>query len=505
MADLEIRKVSKSFKGVHALNEVDFTANRGEVRALLGENGAGKSTLIKILSGAIQADAGEITLFGKPLKIRSPADAMRAGISTVYQELSLVPDLSIAQNIFLDRDVLTGIGTYSRQDLHARTLELFERLQVDGIDPDQKVGDISLAKRQVIEIVKAIARDPSVVILDEATSALSENRVEWLLKLARKLSDQGKIVIFISHRMSEIRFGCDTITVFRNGRNVGELTMDETRMDEIISLMLGRKIAGFFPEKTAFTPGAVALETVGLTVGGQLRSVSLSLRYGEVLGVGGLAGQGQLPLFLGLFGVYKGEGEIRIDGKRVSIRSPRDSFRHGVALIPEDRSTQGLIMPFSISFNITLPMLQKIRARYFLSRRKESEIVDQFMGKLDIRAGGPSTPVMNLSGGNQQKVVLAKSLASGPKILLMYDITRGVDVGTKKEIFKLMRELAESGSAILFYSTDLDELINVCDEVVVMHDGRIGARLGGSTLTKEDIMIASMGGHAAPAGQGASP
>ncbi len=501
MADLEIRKVSKSFKGVHALNEVDFNANRGEVRALLGENGAGKSTLIKILSGAIQADAGEITLFGKPLRIRNPADAMRAGIATVYQELSLVPDLSVSQNIFLDRNVLTKLRTYSKQDLRKRTLELFERLQVDGIDPDQRVSDISLARRQVIEIVKMIPRDPSVVILDEATSALSENRVEWLLRLARKLSNEGKIVIFISHRMSEIRTGCDAITIFRNGRNVGELQMDETRMDEIISLMLGRKISGFFPEKTVFHPGAVALETVGLSVGRQLRSANLSLRYGEVLGVGGLAGQGQLALFLGLFGVSSTEGEIKVNGKRVSIRSPRDSFRQGLALIPEDRSTQGLIMPFSISFNITLPMLRKIRRRFFLNRRKEGEIVDQLMGRLDIRAGGASTPVMNLSGGNQQKVVLAKSLAPGAKILLMYDITRGVDVGTKKEIFKLMRELSESGSAILFYSTDLDELVNVCDEVVVMHDGRIGARLGGSRLTKEDIMIASMGGIDAPVNQ----
>lgn len=504
MADLEIRKVSKSFKGVHALDEVDFSANRGEVRALLGENGAGKSTLIKILSGAIQADAGQITLFGKPLKIRNPADAMRAGIATVYQELSLVPDLTVAQNIFLDRDVRTSAGTYSKQDLRRRTLELFERLEVDDIDPDKEVNEMSLAKRQVIEIVKAFSRDPSVVILDEATSALSENRVEWLLHLARKLSNEGKIVIFISHRMSEIRHGCDTITVFRNGRNVGELQMDETRMDEIISLMLGRKIEGFFPERTAWHPGAVALETVGLTVGRQLRSANVRLRYGEILGVGGLAGQGQLPLFLGLFGVYKTEGEIRVDGRRVTIRSPRDSFRHGLALIPEDRSTQGLIMPFSISFNITLPMLRQIRRRYFLSRRKEEEIVRQFMGRLDIRAAGASTPVMNLSGGNQQKVVLAKSLASGPKILLMYDITRGVDVGTKKEIFKLMRELAESGSAILFYSTDLDELINVCDEVVVMHDGRVGARLEGSRLTRENIMIASMGGNDTLAVQGES-
>jgi ABC-type sugar transport system ATPase subunit len=495
MADLELIKVSKSFKGTRALFEADFNANRGEVHALLGENGAGKSTLLKILSGAVRPDSGEIRLFGKPLRLRKPYDAIEAGIATVYQELSLIPDLSVSQNIFLDRNAMTRFGIYSKPELRKRSLELFAREDVDDFDPDSMVRDLPLAKRQVVEILKAVSRNPEILILDEATSALSEQRVKWLLNLARKKADEGKIVIFISHRMSEIKDGCDRLTIFRNGQNVGEMGMGECDMDEIISLMLGRAIAGYFPEKSASIREEIAFEAINLRVGRQLRDISLRLRSGEVLGVGGLAGQGQLALFLGLFGVYRTEGEIRVRGQKVRIRNPRDSIRHGIALVPEDRATQGLILPFSIAHNLTLAMLKKLRWGCFLSKRIEGEVVREFMKRLEIRAEGPSTIAMNLSGGNQQKVILAKSLAFGPKVLLMYDITRGVDIGTKKEIFNLIRELAKDGNAVLFYSTDMDELVNVCDEVLVMHDGKIGAFLEKDQLTKENIMVASMGGR----------
>lgn len=494
MSDLELRRVSKSYAGVHALVEVDFTANKGEVHALLGENGAGKSTLIKVLSGAIHPDSGELFLFGKQLRLTSPTDAIKAGIATVYQELSLIPDLTVAQNIFFDRkDAQTRFGTYSKRSLRLRTLELLDRVGICELDPDARICDVSLAKRQEVEILKAISRNPDVIILDEATSALSENRVQWMLDLARVLANEGKIVIFISHRMSEILRSCDRITVFRNGKNVSEVGISEANMDDLVSSMLGRRLAGYFPEKRDTQKGDVVLDVSDFHSGRHLHGVNLNLRSGEILGVGGLAGQGQLSLFLGLFGVQKSRGAIRIKGRQVSLRSPRDSMRNGMTMIPEDRSTQGLILPYPIGYNITLSLIDRLKRGLLLSRRKEKEVVDSFMRRLEIKAEGSSTPVMNLSGGNQQKVLLAKNLAFNPGILLMYDITRGVDVGTKKEIFKLIREQAEKGNAILFYSTDMDELINVCDEVVVMHDGKIGERLGGERLTKENMMIESMG------------
>ncbi|MCL5070739.1 MAG: sugar ABC transporter ATP-binding protein [Actinobacteria bacterium] len=493
MEDLKMEHISKSFGQVKALVDADFVANCGEVHALLGENGAGKSTLIKILSRVIKEDSGKVILFGKPLSIKGPNDAIKAGISTVFQELSLIPDLNVATNIFFGHSLVTRFGITNPYVLIRKAQKLFDQYEVSEIDPKAMVSELPLSQRQLIEIIKVLARDPKVLILDEATSALTEDKVKWLLKIARFMAKDGKIVIFISHRMAEVKEVADRVTVFRNGENVGTLAMKETDSDELISLMLGRKVKGYFPEKKSIIQKEVVLETRQLSCGHFLIDVDLKLHAGEILGVGGLAGQGQDYLFLSLFGLYKTTGNILINNKVIRIKNPRDSLNYGIALVPEDRGTQGLILSLSVKENVILPLLGKLTRYGLISNSKVNELVMNLIKKLEIKVESPETLVMNLSGGNQQKVVIAKFLSTKPKILLMYDITRGVDVGTKVEIFNMIQKMAADGDAILYYSTTIDELVNICDSVLVMYDSQVKVKLNGANLTKENIIRASVG------------
>lgn len=493
MADLEFNNITKSFSGVTVLKNVSLHCNRGEVHALLGENGAGKSTLLKVLSGAHLPDSGEIRIFGKKVDIKNPTDAIKHGIGTVYQELSTIPDLTVGENIFLDRIPRNKMGAFDKKELYRRTKELFQQYEVEDIDPDTKAGNLSLSQKQIVEILKILSKEPEVIILDEATSALTENRVKWLLSLARKLADKGKIVIFISHRMAEIQDGCDNITILRNGENAGEVSVSEVQMDNVISKMLGRKISGYFPEIESNVQNEKMLQVRNLTYSHILNGVDLDLYKGEVLGIGGLAGQGQAELLLSLFGGIKASGEICFKGEQVCLKSPKASLRKGIALVPEERALQGLILSFPIRYNISLPMLHKISTPFWVSKNRENAIVDKYMNALQIKAESREMAAMNLSGGNQQKVVMAKILAMEPELLLMHDITRGVDVGTKKEMFNLVRDFARDGHAVVFFSTDVEELVKVCDRVLVMYDGVIGANLQGEALTKENIIGASIG------------
>jgi ABC-type sugar transport system ATPase subunit len=493
MADLEFRNISKSFSGVYALNNASLSCNKGEVHALLGENGAGKSTLLKVLSGACIADEGEILIDRLPVKIRNPIDAMEHGIGTVYQELSIIPDLTVSENIFIGRIPRNRFGYFDRKKLRRATLELFEEYHVTDIYPDDTAGTLSLSKRQMIEILRVLSKKPGIVVLDEATSALTENKVKWLLSLARKLADQGRIVIFISHRMSEIKDGCDIITILRNGMTVGEMKVNEVDMDLAVSMMLGRRIEGYYPEIINHATDEKALEVKDLRYGHILKGINVSLYRGEVLGIGGLAGQGQAELLLALFGVLKGRSETHLMGKPYKITTPQKSIDRGIVLIPEDRSAQGLLLPFSIRFNIAMSSLMRLTTGPLLSKRKEHSIVAKYMEALQVKAPDKELAVMNLSGGNQQKVVLAKMLATAPRILLMHDVTRGVDVGTKKDIFTLVRELAANGNSILYFSTDVEELVHVCDRVLVMFDGSIGALFSGKDMTEANIVSASIG------------
>ena len=495
MADLEARNVSKRFGGVRALDRVDFAADAGQVHALLGENGAGKSTFIKVLTGAVSPDEGELRLFGEPLRVDNPRQAARAGIAAVFQELSLVPDLTVAENIWFRKERLTRLGTVSRRALVRDTEALFERLQFPDVDPRRTVAGLSVAERQLVEVAKAVAPQPKVLILDEATSALAPREVEWLLGLARRLAGGGMVVVYISHRLAEVKEVADRVTVFRNGRSVGTRNAADASEDDIVAMMLGRRLERLYPDKQATASERVALSVRGLELGHRLRGIDLDVYEGEIMGVGGLQGQGQLELFLSLFGVLHAKARIEVAGKPVRIGSPRAALHAGIglALVPEDRQNQGLLLPKSVRENITLAVAHRFARYGVLDLRQERALVADAVRQLHIVLADPEQPAGSLSGGNQQKVVISKLLLTKARVLLLYDLTRGVDVGTKGEIFQLMRDLAADGYCILFFSTDTQELLHVVDRAAVLSDGRISALLAGDALTEDRILRASIG------------
>jgi ribose transport system ATP-binding protein len=492
--------VRKRYGGIAALDGVDFRADQGEVHALLGENGAGKSTLIKILSGAVRPDEGRIEVAGEPVSLATRTDAQEAGIAAVFQELSLVPDLTVAQNVWFGQPPLTPWRTISTRRLRAQTRTLFQRLGIRGIDPDARMRGLSLAERQLVEIARAIARRPRVLILDEATSALSPSETEWLLSLARELAADGVCVIFISHRMAEVRRVADRVTIFRNGRLVGAHVMHEIDDEQIVQEMLGRKPGRLYPQRTTVPSTDVALSVEGLSDGHRLKGVDLELHHGEILGVGGLQGQGQSELLLALYGVSRARGRVAIDGVAQTPRSPRQALRAGIglALVPEDRQNEGLLLPKSIKDNVILPVLDRVTRTGVIRSGEERALVLEGTSRLNLVASDLDQPAGSLSGGNQQKVVIAKLLLTGARILLLHDLVRGVDVGTKAEIFQLMRELAAQGYAILFYTTDLQELVNVSDRVLVIADGKVAATLAGDEMTEPNVLRAAIGSSDAP-------
>ncbi len=491
---LEAVGISKRYGGVLALNKMHFAADGGEVHAILGENGAGKSTFIQILSGAVGADAGELRLNGAPYRVNNPREAQRAGITPVFQELSLIPDLTVAENIFFGSERLSALGTISQRDLNRQTEALFESLGLAPMAPHVPVRTLPIGDRQLIEIVKGLAGDPTILILDEATSALLPREVDWLLGKARERAAFGKLVLYISHRMDEVRRVANRITVLRNGETVGTETTSALTDGDIVSMMLGRRLDRLFPERKPTATSRIVLKVTDLRVGHQLRGVSFDLNEGEVLGVAGLQGHGQRELFMSLFGAERAEGQIDVWGKPVVVRGPRHALSKeiGVALLPEDRRHQGLLLGKPVRENVVLAALGRIAKWGIVDPRKETRLVDGAVTQLRIKTSSIEQPVGTLSGGNQQKVALAKLLATEARILLFFDPTRGVDVGTKAEIFSLMRDLAARGFAILFFSTDLAELANVADRVLVMSYGRIVATLGGEAMTEGAILSATL-------------
>jgi ribose transport system ATP-binding protein len=493
MADLELNEISKNFGGVVALDQATFHCNTGEVHGLIGQNGAGKTTLVKILSGVVSRDGGDILLEGNTLHFNNPGDAISSNIGMVFQELSLIPDLKVSQNIFIGNELLDRPVGGSRRVQRESCYELFDRMGIDVADPDRSINELTLAQRQMVEIAKIIWRDPKVIVFDEATSALGRHQIEWLVNYCRKLANRGKIIIYISHTLSEIREVADRITIFRNAKDVASFPTGEKTTDEIVNLMLGRQMGRLYPTREAIISDEVAFEANNISVGIRARDISFYIRKGEILGVGGLTGQGQEELFRGLFGIQRMDGEITLNGRSIDINSPRDALEEGIALVPEDRATQGLLLPKSVSDNIALSILPKLLRFGFINRGQEKQVVDSAIDRLSIMAADPTDPAKSLSGGNQQKVVLAKLLSVNPRVLMMYDSTRGVDVGTKAEVYILLRELAATGSAVFWYSTDLDELINMCDRVLVMRVGQIEAELAPGWITEENIVRASVG------------
>jgi len=502
MADFEMKNISKSFPGVKALDHADFQANKGEIVALLGENGAGKSTLIKVLCGEHKPDTGEIFFEGKKLNIHGTRSAIIQGITAVYQELSLVADLTVEENLFLGFYDTKKTGVVSYEELTKKVQELFNRYHVTGINPKAKVGTLTLPQRQMLEILKALSKNGEIFIFDEATSALSDRQANWLLNIIRQLSKEGKIIIFISHRLDEIKKICSKVIVYRAGKDVADLPMEEADSDQLVKLMLGREIGGYYPEKETFTKDEILVSMKNVSSSHKLKEIDMEIRAGEILGIGGLAGQGQNELFSVLFGLRPYKGEIKIKGKPVNLKNPRRSIREGITLIPEDRGLQGTSLNQSIRENIVMAALNRITKGLFISDKKEKDIVDEMVHAFSIKAESPETLVGTLSGGNQQKVVLGKQLATNPDILLMFDITRGVDVGTKKDMFETVKKYAKEGKGILFYSTDMEELVNVCNRIIVVNEGRIAGILYENDISRANILRVSVGESVTGGGAG---
>lgn len=494
--DLVLDGICKSYGGVVALNSATLECRTGEVHGLVGENGAGKSTLVKILAGGVRADEGMVTLDGRTLRLGSPANARAAGIATAFQELSLIPHLSVAANLYYGQEPRSPLGRISFRKLGNASNEAFARYGLHPVDPHRPVGELRLAERQTLEILKALLLEPRVLILDEPTSSLLPEQVQWLFERVRAFAAEGGVAVFISHRLAEIEELCDHVTVLRNGTNVGSASTSDLPEPALVELMLGRRIERFFPRSVP--SGRVRDEIIcslrGFSAPPDLHEVDLDVRSGEIVGVGGLEGQGQAALFRALFGLRGWTGEAVIDGRAAHLGGARRALKTGVGLVPEDRASQGLCLSLSIRDNISLSALSSVSRRGIVRRKDERELVRGAISRLSIKLRSPMQEVGSLSGGNQQKVLLARVLATSPTLLLLYDATRGVDVGTKTEIYELMHEICRSGVGILFYSTDAAELVNMSDHVVVLHDGRIRARLAGEDMTEENIVAASIGG-----------
>jgi ribose transport system ATP-binding protein len=487
---VEGNRLSKAFGGVLALDGASFSARRGEVHALVGENGAGKSTLIKLLGGRLRPDSGEIRLSGHAVALNGPDKAHALGVWTVFQELTLLPWMTVAENLLIRREPRGRLGLIDRGRMADEADAILTRIGVHNVDPRALIEDLSLAKRQIVEIVRVIVQEPSTLLLDEPTSSLGESEVNWLFGLIHDLRAQNRCVIFTSHRWNEITNIADRITIFRNGRDLGTFTeIDESRA---VSLMTGQTVDAHYPSPLALRQRRPALEVRGLT-GPGVADASLTLHAGEILGVGGLAGHGHRELFFSLFGALATTaGEILIDGERARIRSPRDAVRLGVALVPEDRKTEGLLMPMSVGANLTLAVLPRISVMGVMLGGRERRLAFGAANALKIKTPDLSNAVGRLSGGNQQKVLLARWLLADSRIVLLYDVTRGVDIATKHEIYELMVRLAGEGRAVLFYSSDAEELAHLCHRVLVMREGRIAEELEAPGVSAEDIVSAAV-------------
>ncbi|MBV9656197.1 MAG: sugar ABC transporter ATP-binding protein [Acetobacteraceae bacterium] len=490
---VEAVNLVKSFGGVRALQGASLAAAAGEVHALVGENGAGKSTVIKALGGRVQPDGGEIRIGGRQVRLPAPPTAHALGAWTVFQELTLLPGMTVAENLLLAREPRTRLGLVDRRRLAANAESVLAGLGVHHIDPRALVEDIPLAERQMVEIVRAISHDPRILFLDEPTSSLVEREVVWLFGQIRRLRAKGACIVFTSHRWNEIRSIADRITVFRGGRDVGCFT--ELSEEDAVTLMTGQRVETFFPPLPAAPRAAdhrPALEVRNLAAP-RLRPVSFAVAPGEVLGIGGLAGHGHRELFLALFGAGRATGgQVLLDGKPVRLRNPREAERAGIALVPEDRKSEGLLLPMSVRDNLSLALLRRLSRAGLLRRGLERQMAGGEVQRLKVRTASLAAPVGTLSGGNQQKVLLGRWLLTDPRVLLLYDVTRGVDVATKHEIFELMMRLAGEGRAILFYSSDAEELAHLGHRVLVMREGRMAAELRAPGITAEHVVSAAV-------------
>lgn len=492
---IKMSGISKSFSQNQVLKNVDFSLEKGEIHALMGENGAGKSTLMKILTGIYKSDAGTVEVKGRSVNYTNPKEAESDGIAVIHQELNILPELTVSENLFLGNELTLGKTSWLRTKQMNNIAEA--RLKELGLNvkATERTGNLSVGKQQIIEIAKALMTNADVIIMDEPTAALTDREIETLFSTINNLQAKGVSFIYISHRMEEIFSLCHRITVLRDGGYVGTKEISKTSFEEVVRMMVGRELGDRFPEQN-FHPGEVKLEVRGLTRVGEFEDVSFSVRSGEVLGIAGLMGAGRSEIVETIFGYRKAtKGDIIIDGQSVKINNPMDAIRHHIGFITEDRKSKGLIVNFTVQQNLSLTNLDTISTNGWISSRKENDLYKELVEKLGVRTSGPTQAAKSLSGGNQQKIVIAKWLERNPKVLILDEPTRGVDVGAKKEIYTIINELANEGVAIIMVSSELPEIIGMSTRVGVMFEGKLLKVLDRKELTEELIMHYATGGE----------
>ncbi len=498
---LRMRDITKSFGGVHALLGVDLEVHAGEVAALLGENGAGKSTLMNVLAGVFSSYGGRIEIDGRPATLHSPKQAAAHGIAMIHQELNLVPEMSVADNILLGREPRTRRGTVDRKAMRARARELLRQVGLD-VDPRRLVRQCRIAEQQLIEVAKALSVDVRMMVMDEPTSALADAEVRRLFTVIRQLAARGVAIVYISHRLEELEEIADSVTVLRDGSYVGRRDMRDTDRDELISLMVGRPLTELYPRSAETTEQNVLLDVKGLHLVGDhaatrsaLHGIDLRVRAGEIVGVAGLMGSGRSELLHSIYGSYaphEVRAHITVAGEPYRPRSPHYAITRGVALVAEDRKEQSLILDNTIRFNASLAALSRITRFGVVAKKRERTLVREQAARLRVKAPSVETAVRNLSGGNQQKIVLAKTLLTNPRVVLLDEPTRGVDVGAKAEVYELMNALAADGAAVVMVSSELPELLATCDRIVVLCEGRVTGEFSAAQATQERILAAAM-------------
>ena len=487
---LKVNHIVKEYPGVVALNDVSVDFKEGEIHALVGENGAGKSTLVKIISGAISPTKGEIEISGQRFSHMTPQSARKQGIAIIYQEFNLVSSLSVAENLFLGNFIGNGI-VVDRKEMNRRTQEIFDEMKVP-ISPDEIVGNLSTAYMQLVEIAKAVIKDVKFLIMDEPTAPLTNAEVEILFSIVEKLKKKGVTIVYISHRLNEIFSLADTVTVMRDGCWISTRDIKETNRERMISEMVGREVTETYPERHV-VPGDKVLEVRHLS-GKGVKNISFSVRAGEVLGLAGLVGAGRTETVRMIFGADKAEqGEIYLNGEKLHLKSPKDAVDKGIALVPEDRKLQGVVLGLSIKDNITLPTIKKLSKVMVIDSGKESEVIDTQIRELRIKTPSAEQLVKNLSGGNQQKVVLAKWLASNANVLIFDEPTRGIDIGAKQEIYHLINKLAEQGIAIIVVSSEMEEIMGMSDRILVLCEGEVTGEIDRKEFQQDTIMSMASG------------
>lgn len=493
---LEMHNIAKNFGGVQALSGINFELTNGEIHALLGENGAGKSTLIKVLGGIHMPDSGEIYIKQKPAHINSVQDAYDLGIGIIHQEIVMVPELTIAENIFLGREPLTKKGLVNKNKMNKIAQESIQQLGLD-LDVNERVGNLTIAQQQLVEIAKAVTFDIKILVMDEPTSSLTGSDIRLLFKIMKKLSEQNVSIIYISHRFEELFEITERITVIRDGLYVDTVNTEDTDSAELVRLMVGRDIEKLYTRSSGTITSNEVLRVEKITREGVIENVSFNLYSGEIIGFSGLVGSGRTELLETIFGAQKiDSGTIYINGNETSIDNTEEAISKGLGMVPEDRKTQGLLLDQSVSFNVTLANIHKLmKNKLIVDEEKRAESVKTYFEDLGIKASSPLTEVSTLSGGNQQKVVIAKWLSTNPQILILDEPTRGVDVGAKSEIYSIIDELSKEGIGIILISSDLPEILNMADRTYVMREGRLVAEVQKDEMTQEKIMHHATGGE----------